>query len=217
MTSPSGIKPGDRVAPKRPAARPAPAMSKPRWLLPALAAGGVFVLAGGGFAAYSLLMDEAEPPRRKASAIVIGPLAEMPDLRDGVPALMTKPRPATAPGAPSPTPPALAAVPSSAPIGVATPPAAPTASASRSVPPAAAEAAPAPAAAMLDVEDANRRAMASTIATAGLRPGLAGPARETPGSPSGPAQPPRPRRRTGGPPGSRRPRATAPRPYGRST
>ena len=81
-------------------------------------------LVGAGAGYYVLTGERPSPvseemPARKAGAIRIGPIADMPDIRDGVPALMpaktatarapsTQPPPAPAP---QPAAPQLAAIP----------------------------------------------------------------------------------------------------------
>ena len=117
-------------------------------MLPVSLAAGTLCLAGGGVAIYTLMTGE-ETPKRRVSAIRIGPLPDMPDLRDGVPALMPTRHPTAAASAAG----RLAGA--NSPAGAAGPSAAPT------MPP-------------LSADDANRKAMASTIASAGLRPALPG-------------------------------------------
>ena len=80
------IRPTDRVTPQR-AAKPRPAPTRRPWFAATILSVGTLVLVGGGFGAYQMLTT-GELPKPRMAAIKLGPLPEMPDLRDGVPALL---------------------------------------------------------------------------------------------------------------------------------
>jgi hypothetical protein len=123
-----------------------------RWLLPASLVGGLF-LAAGAAGTWVLMSEEEGKPRARLSALKIGSLPEMPDLRDGVPALMSSlspKKPVASPADEARLAHALSAPPAPAPD---------------------------------TAEDANRKAMASTIASANLRPALAAPLAEQAATP----------------------------------
>lgn len=136
---------------------PSPAASRRTAAL--MGVGGAVAAAAIGFAAWTVF-DRASAPR--ASSVRMGPVADMPEIRNGVPAMVAvRPAPARSasqdqrPGAPES---------SSEPRAVRTvsaPPPAPT---------------PAPAPPAIEVEAANAKAMALTAASVSLRPGFAAPA-----------------------------------------